>query len=452
MSVREKYPLNHEVVDEDKKYIAKAQKTPYFPLAIKEGNGALIYDYDGNEYIDFLSSASSANTGHGDKEIAEAVKNQMEKMSQYTIAYMYCKEAVDLAKKLVGITPGDFEKKVLFSNCGSESNDGAIKLARAYTGRSKIISFFESYHGATYGALSMTQIAVFLHKGIGPLLPEFYQFNYPLCYRCKYGKDCDNCSLECLDEVKYAFNTYISSDEVAAIFLEPITGDSGIHVPPIKYVKALAQLCKEHGILLAVDEIQQGLGRTGKWFSIEHFGVEPDLITMGKSLGAGLPMGAIIGRAEIMDSIDGLGHVFSLAGNSACSVAALKNIEIIERENLLARSTELGEYFVEKLTAMKDKYDIIGNIRGKGLSIGVDLVKSRETKEKNGIAAAKICNRCIENGLVQIFISGSTLRIQPPLVITKEQIDKGLAILEESIQAFMDGKISDEVLLVTKGW
>lgn len=444
--------MSKEVADLESKYIARTQKVPYYPLAIKEGTDAIIRDYDGNEYIDFLSSASSANVGHGNREIAEAVRNQMEKISQYTLAYFYCNEPVQLAKKLVEITPGDFEKKVLFTNCGSESNDGAIKIARAYTGRSKIISFFEGYYGSTYGALSLSAISLNMRKKIGGLLPDVYHFNYPTCVRCKYGKNEQDCSLECLKEIEYAFDHYLPSEEVAAVFFEPIAGDAGLIVPPVKYVQALHNLCKEHGILFVVDEVQQGFGRTGKWFGIEHFGVTPDMITTGKSIGAGFPMGAIIGKSEIMDSLESPGHLFTMAGNATVSSASLKMIEIIEREKLVERSAELGKYMIDKLNAMKERYDIIGDVRGLGLSIAVDLVKDIKTMEKNYEAAVKISYRCIEKGLLLIFVGQSSLRIQPPLVITKEQIDKAIDIIEDSIKEYISGKIDDSVFEVVKGW
>lgn len=443
---------SEQIANNEKKYIAKGQKIPYYPVAIKEGEGALVRDYDGKEYIDFLSSASSANIGHGNKEIAEAVKEQMENISQYTIVYFYCKEPIELAKKLIEIAPGNSKKKVMYSTTGSASNDGAIKLARAYTGRSKIISFCEAYHGSSYGALSLSPISLNMRRKIGPLLPEFYHFNYPICQRCKYGKNKENCSLECLKEIEYAFSHYLPPEEVAAVFFEPIAGDAGLIVPPKKYVKALYELCQNHGILFVVDEIQQGLGRTGKWFSIEHFDIEPDLITMGKSIGAGLPLGVIIGKEEIMDSLDSPGHIFSMTGNSAVCKAALKMLEIHEREDLNKKSEQMGQYMIGRFNKMKEKYDVIGDVRGLGMSIAVDLVKDRDTMEKNYEAAAKVCFRCIEKGLILIFVGQSALRIQPPLVITKEQVDKALNIIEESIQEYLNGEIDDSVFDVIQGW
>lgn len=443
---------NEQIEDLECKFISRTQKVSYYPLAVKEGMGAIIRDYDGKEYIDFLSSASSANIGHGNKEIAEVVKMQMEKIAQYTLAYFCCNEPIQLAKKLTEITPGDFDKKVLFTNSGSASNDGAIKLSRSFTGRSKIISFIEGYYGSTYGALSLSAISLNMRKKIGGLLPDIFHFNYPICLRCKYGKTEQNCSLECLKEIEYAFDHYLPAEEVAAIFFEPIAGDAGLIVPPIKYVQALYKLCQKYDILFVVDEIQQGLGRAGKWFAIEHFGVVPDMITMGKSLGAGLPMGAIIGRSEIMDSLDTPAHIFTMAGNATICKAALKMIEIMERDKLVEKSTEMGKYIMDKLNEIKEKYDIIGQVRGLGLSMAIDLVKDIKTMEKNYEAAVKICHRCFEKGLLLIFVGRSSLRIQPPLVITKEQADKALEIIEDSIKDYISGKIDDSVYKVVKGW
>lgn len=444
--------LNEAVVLNEKKYIAKAQKMPYFPIAFKWGEGALLYDYNDKEYIDFLSSASSANIGHGNKEIAQAVKEQMEELSQYTMAYFYCNAPAKLAEKLVTILPGSSNKKVMFSCTGSAAIDSAIKIARAYTGKNKIISFCESYHGSTYGALSISAISTNMRRKIGPLLSDVYHFNYPDCLRCKYSRQENDCDMECLKEIEYAFNYYLPSEEVAAIFFEPIAGDAGLIVPPKKYVKALYELCKANDILLVLDEIQQAIGRTGKWLCIEHFDIEPDLIVMGKSLGAGLPLGVVVGRTEILDSLEEPGHLFTMGGNSTVCIASLKMLEIIERDGLIEKAAELGEYLKAKLLELKSKYEIIGDVRGLGMSIAVDLVTDRKTMNKNYNAAAKICNRCIEKGLILIFVGKSALRVQPPLVITKEQIDKAIGIIEESINEYLDGKIGDEVFAVTRGW
>ena len=248
-----------------------------------------------------------------------------------------------------------------------------------------------------------------------------------------------------MNEIENAFNLYLLPEEVAAVFFEPIAGDAGIIVPPEKYVKGLYKLCKDNGILFVVDEIQQGFGRTGKWFSIENFHVDPDLIVLGKSCGAGLPLGMVIGRSDIMESLEAPAHAFTLAGDTTVCVASLKMIEIFERDNIVEESRIKGDYLKGKLNLLKEKYpEIIKDVRGLGLSIGVDLL-DRET-------TTKICYQCIKKGLLVISLGGKTLRIQPPLVITYEQLDKSIEILEESILDFINDKISDEAFEFVRGW
>ena len=436
---------NKDICEREKKVLSSIQKLPYCPIAIKSGKGALLYDCDGNEYIDFLSSASSANIGHGNKEITQAVKNQMDKITQYTIAYFTCEPPVILAEKIINLAPGDNNKKILYSTNGSESIDAAIKLSKGYTGRNKIISFHGAYHGSTYGSLSISAISLNMRKKIGSLLPDIYHFNYPICIKCPYCKKESECKLECLEEIKSAFRMYLPADEVAAVFFEPVAGDSGIIVPPKRYVENLYKLCKENNILFVVDEIQQSLGRCGYWFSIEHFNIEPDLIVMGKSLGGGLPLGIVIGKSEIMECLNAPAHAFTLSGNATVCVAALKMIEIFERDNIIQQTKEKGSYLMNKLIYLKNKHpNIIRDIRGLGLSIGVDLPDKLATK--------KICYQCIKNGLLLISLGENTLRIQPPLIITEAQLDKSIEILENSINDFIRGKISDDAYIFINGW
>ena len=375
----------------------------------------------------------------------------MKNIAQYASAYFQMKEPMDLAEKLTSII-GRPNLQVSYSTTGSEAIDNAIKVARAYTGRSKIISFTESYHGSTYGSISISALSLNMRRKIGPLLPDVFHINYPDMLRGKYGKDEDKAIESYLDELRYAFDHYLPPEEVAAVFIEPIAGDMGLVVPPKKYVQELVKICKEHGILFVVDEIQQGFCRTGKWFSYEYFDVEPDLIVCGKSLGGGLPLGAIIGPKEIMDSLDAPAHLFTMSGNSTVCTASLKTIEILERENMNEQVIQKGEYLQNKLRELMKKYDIIGEVRGLGLSIGVDLVKNRETMEKNYDAALKISYRSIETGLLMIFVGQNSLRIQPPLVITNEQIDKAVDILDHAFDDYVNGRIGDEVFKFAKGW
>ena len=433
---------NDAIQAKSDKSIAVTQQIAYAPIAFESGCGALLFDHDGKKYIDFLSSACSANLGHGNKEIAEAVKEQMDKITQYTFAYFNTLPPILLAEKLAKLAPGKDDKKVLFSATGSAGIDSAIKLARAYTGRTKVISMIGAYHGSTYGSISLSALSLNMRKNIGPLLPEMYHFKYP---------DKNTPWKDCIADMELAFSTYLPADEVAAIFIEPIAGDQGLIIPPTEWVQALRDICDKHGILLVSDEIQLGLCRTGKWFCIENYGVEADLYVMGKSVGGGLPLGAVVGRTEIMDSLEAPAHLFTLAGNATVCAAALKNIEILERMNANKVSVEKGKYLTDKFEQLKKKYNFIGEIRPMGLSMGVDIIDP-ETGEKNPNATAKICYEAFKRGLVLIFLNKSTLRVQPPLVIEYEQMDEDIEILDSVMKDYSEGKISDSILDEIKGW
>lgn len=441
-----------EVVKEDSSIIARCCRIPYYPLVVKKGHGTVIEDLDGNEYIDFFSSAAAINVGHSHPKVVKAIQDQSDELIHYTIAYMYHEPAVKLAKRLVEITPGQSGKRVMFGLSGSDANDGMIKAARAYTGRSKIISFEHSYHGSTYGSLSMSAISLNMRKKIGPLLPEVYHFQYPECYRCAYKRKPQSCSLECLSAMENAFRHYLPPEEVAAVIIEPMAGDAGLLLPPGKYLRRLYDICRTNGILFTVDEVQQGFGRTGKWFSIENFDIEPDMLAVAKSIASGMPLSAVVGKEEILQELEPVAHAFTTAANPVSCRAALATIEVIEDEKLMSRAKATGEYIKKRFKKMKVKYEIIGDIRGIGLSIGVDLVVNRYTKDKNHEAAVKICYRCWQKGLILMFFAGSVLRIQPPLVIAREQVDRGLDIIEETIKEYVAGKISDDMLSTVKGW
>ena len=450
--MEKKFTESLKIVKQDKEVVSPASRIPYYPFVMKRGEGATVEDIDGNRYIDFLSSAATLNTGHCHPKIVEAIKNQTEQFIFYTPAYMYHKPLVDLAQKLIKITPGNFPKKVSFGLSGSDANDGVIKLARAYTGRPKIISFIRSYHGSTYGAISLSAISLNMVRKIGPLLPEIYHMPFPDAYRNPLGGVPRDAGRDCLNYLRYAFENYLPPDEVAAVIIEPIQGDAGIVVPLKDYMQQLFALCKENGILFISEEVQTGFGRTGKWFGIEHFGIEPDLIIVGKALASGLPLSALIGRAEIMDSLEAPAHLFTTAGNPVCCAAALATISVIKEEKLVERSKEMGDYIKARFNELKKEHELIGDVRGKGLLIGVDLVTDRGTKQRAEKETAKICWCCWEKGLILTFFSKSVLRIAPPLMITKKEVDLALDIIEESIKDVEEGKISDQVLKKICGW
>lgn len=439
------------ILQRQDEYVPKSARIPYVPISFVRGKGAKLYDCDGNEYIDFLASASSANIGHGNEEIAQAVYGQMMDLSQYISAYFPSGPMIDLAEKVSHMT-GRPDMMVSFSCTGSASIDGAIKYARGYTGRPKIVSFSESYHGSTYGAISVSKLTNSMRRKIGPLLPECETFHYPTCLRCQYHQKPETCKLDCLEQIRYAFRHYLPADEVAAFLVEPIAGDAGLIVPPARFFQDLAALCRENGILLISDEINQGVGRTGRMFAMDNFGVECDLYVLGKSLGGGLPLGAVVGRREVMESLGSPAHAFTMSGNASCCTASLKMLEIMERENIFEESYQKGLYLRERFLKMQEEFPVIGEVRGIGLNIGVDLVTDRETMEKNYPAAAKISYYCMKHGLLLTFVGQSTLRVQPPLVITREELDRATEIIHAALVAYTAGELSDSILGEIQGW
>ncbi len=443
--------ISEQIVERETRYLARAQKIPYTPVAFERGRGALLYDFEGREYIDFLSSASSANVGHGNLEIARAAADQMARLAQYCMAYFPARQASELAEYLVRLS-GRPDFQVAYSTCGSASIDGAINYARAFTQRPGIISHAQSYHGSSCGALAVSGLVAPVARAAGCASPEFHHINYPHCLRCPAGKRESDCRLECLRELDRLFEGACPPDRAAAVLMEPIAGDAGIVVPPRRYVETLAERCRAHGILLVSDEIQQGLGRAGKFLAMDHFGVECDLYALGKSLGGGLPMGALLGRRAILQTLDAPGHIFTHSGNATVCAAARAMLEILERDRLCEASLEKGAYLKGRLEALMARHEVIGEVRGIGLSLGVELVTSRETLERNRAAAAKISHYCLQHGLLLAFFGQNTLRVQPPLVITRDQMDRAVSILAEALAAYEQGRIPDAVLDQVKGW
>ena len=440
-----------DLIKEDEQYFAKSGRIKYYPLAIDHGYGATLVDVDGKEYIDLLASASSQNVGHAPKKVTEAIKKQVDKFVHYTPAYMYHEPLIRLSKKLCDISPGDYEKRVTYGLSGSDANDGIIKFARAYTGRPYIISFTNAYHGSTFGSLSMSAISLNMRKKYGPLLNGFYHIPFPDNYRGLFEQPNANTVDEYLAPLKEMFDKYVPADEVACIVLETIQGDGGLLEPVPGYFEALEGICREHGILIAVDDIQQGLGRTGKWSSVEHFNFTPDLITFGKSLAGGLPMSAIVGRKEIMETLEAPAHLFTTGANPVSCEAALATLEMIEEEQLLEASLEKGKYVRQTMDRWVTDYECIGDVRGKGLSIGIDVVSDPIQKTRDPEAALKICNYCFDKGVVIIAVAGNVLRFQPPLVISYDQLDYALSTLEKAIQALNRGDL-DQYEIEGQGW
>lgn len=434
------------VVQRDKKVIAPCSHLSYFPLAVARGEGAVLTDVDGNEFIDFLSSASSLNLGSCDPVINGAIREQLENYTQYIFAYSYSEQTVAYAERLVSAFPGGVPAKVCFGNCGSDANDAAVKFARAYTGRSGIITFLNGYHGATYGSASLTACTTRMREKMGPFLPECYAFPF-------FGTDQPDEVVEaqCVAQIETAFASWLPANEVAAVIIEPVQGDGGLLPAHPIFMKKLHQLCRDNGILFISEEVQQGFWRTGKMFAIEHYGIVPDGVIMGKSVGASLSLGAFMGRAEIMDCLEAPAHAFTLAGNAiacAAGIAAFDHYQTPEFQALLKNNIALLEKLAEDL---KNKHgDIIAFTRSLGFSMGVGVRKPDGTPDLDGVF--KILFHCYELGLVIISVAGNILRIQPPLNIEPALLEKGFGIIDRSMEDFKAGRISDDVLRYKAGW
>ncbi len=442
---------NQALIVKDSKCIAMCTRAPYFPIVAAKAKGVMVTDVEGKSYIDMISSACALNTGYNHDLVLRAVAEQMNSFIHFSNDYFYTSPQITLAEELIKITPGSFDKKVIFGFAGSDAIDSAIKIARAYTGRSKIISFVGSYHGSTYGAISISAIDLNMKRKIGPLLPEVCHLDFPNISEIKDDETEETFSNRKFADFKMAFDVYIPPEEVAAIFIEPIAGDLGLIAFPKTFIKLLREFCDTHGIFLVVDEIQQGFGRTGKWFSIEHFDIIPDLVVMGKAMASGFPMSAVVGKSEYLDSIAMPGQLFTLQGNAVCASAALATIEIIRNENLLARAEAVGSFIQKRFKDIAKKVKSIRKIRGLGLSIGVEVWDETGAIHASDIVK-KICYRCYEKGLIMIYLGGNTLRVQPPLIISDSEITSAMDTIESVFIEYERGDIADSILEKIQGW
>jgi len=377
--------------------------------------------------------------GHRNPEIMKTVKNQLDKFLHLCFHVTPYEPYVRLCEKLATIAPGEFEKKVVLVNSGAEAVENAVKVARYYSKKPIIMTFEYAFHGRTRLTMSLTGSVYPYKHGFGPLDPAIHRTPYAYCYRCSFGLEYPSCNMRCVEYIRDTFGVHLSPDEVAAMIVEPIQGEGGFIVPPKEFLQGLRKICDENGILMIADEVQSGVGRTGKMFAVEHFNVIPDIITMAKSLGGGLPLAATIGRADIMEHVHvgGLGGTFG--GNPLSCVAGLSTIEIVEK--LLDNVKKLGDLLMGRLKEMYDKYEIIGDVRGMGLMVGVELVKDRKTKEPAKEERNRILNECHKNGLIIIGAGAykNVIRFLPPLNISEELLNKGLDIFEMCCKKVVKG-------------
>ncbi|MGD8543517.1 MAG: acetyl ornithine aminotransferase family protein [Candidatus Bathyarchaeota archaeon] len=426
-----------KIVDLHNQVIMTTTMVPY-PLVASEAQGALVKDVDGNVYLDFSSAVAVVNVGHNHPEVVKAVKTQAEKLIHFAGNDYYNPLQAQLAQELVNITPGKFGKKVFFSNSGAESVECAFKLARWHMKKPNMISFFGAFHGRTFGALSLSACKGLHKKFFSPLVPSIVHVPYAYCYRCPFKLSYPNCGVWCASYIDEVLLHLYSSEDIAGLIVEPIQGEAGYVVPPKEFLPKLKKICDENGFLLLVDEVQTGFGRTGKMFVCEHTKTQPDIICLSKALAAGLPMGATVAKSEVADWEEG-SHSNTFGGNMLACAASLANIQVIKKEKLAEKAVSIGEHALNRLNEMKEKSEIIGDVRGKGLMIGVEFVKDKQTKEKAVKEAEKITIEAFKKGLVLLPVGVNCIRIAPPLNIPLEQLDKGLDILFDAIKTVEKG-------------
>lgn len=417
-------PKAARLIATDEQYTSPSY-TRVYPLAVERGYGAVIEDVDGNRFLDFTAGIAVCATGHCHPRVVNAIQQQAAKLLHMSGTDFYYAPQGELAKKLAELAPGSGNKRVFFTNSGAESVEAAFKLARYHTGRQHMIAFFGAFHGRTLGALSLTGSKVVQRRGFAPLIPMVSHVDYPNGYRSAE-------SLESLNQLEDLFKRTVAPQEVAAIIVEPIQGEGGYIVPPPEFHGELRKLCDKHGILLVADEVQSGMGRTGKMFAMEHWGVMPDIICLAKGIASGMPLGAIIAREGIMDWGPG-SHASTFGGNPISCVAALETIKLLEEE-LMENARAVGQHLQGRLNELMGRHQIIGDVRGLGLMVGVELVRDRATKEAASTERDEIVQACFRRGLLMLGCGASTLRFCPPLVVTREQCDVAVGIIDDVLR------------------
>jgi len=405
------------------------------PVCAAKAEGAWIEDLDGNRYIDFAGGIGCINSGHRAPRVEKALREQLDKFLHLCFGVTPYESYVALAEKLNALAPISGPKKTMFINSGAEAVENAVKIARAYTKRPAVIAFEDAFHGRTLLTMSLTSKVVPYKAGFAPFAPEVYRVPYAYCYRCAYSKTYPSCETYCARHLEDTFRRVVDPNTVAAIIAEPVLGEGGFVIPPKEFFPILREICDKYGIVLISDEVQSGIGRTGRWFAIEHFGVEPDLITTAKSLGGGMPIAGVTGRAEIMDAPNpgGLGSTF--AGNPMSCVGALAALETIEKDGLLERSTAIGKRFVDRVNGWKQKTGVIGEVRALGGMCAFELVKDPATREPATTETKELAKYAYEHGVITITAGtlGNVMRILVPLVVTDEQFDEAMNVLEAGL-------------------
>jgi 4-aminobutyrate aminotransferase/(S)-3-amino-2-methylpropionate transaminase len=405
------------------------------PVFVAKADGAVVEDVDGNRLIDFAGGIGCLNTGHRAPVVVDAIRRQLDRFLHTSFNVLPYESYIAVCEKLNALVPGKGPKKTILVNTGAEAVENAIKIARCYTKRSAIISFEDAFHGRTYMAMAATSKTHPYKAGFEPFPAEVYRIPYAYCFRCSYSMSYPSCDVYCARHIEDTFKRVVAAESVAAVIVEPILGEGGFVTPPAEFYPTLSAICREHGIVLIADEVQTGFARAGAMFACERLGLDPDLVTMAKSLTGGLPMGAVTGRAEIMDApgVGQLGGTFG--GNPAACEAALAVLDVIEKENLCARANELGERFRKRAAKWQARWELVGDVRGMGAMQALELVRSKATRAPADTETTRVSQYCYEHGLVTITAGSysNVIRLLVPLVITDAQMGEGMDVLEAAL-------------------
>jgi len=429
-------PRAAELIARDRARVSTSYTRDY-PFVMAKGEGAVVHDVDGNVFLDCAAGIAVTGTGHAHPEVIKAIVGQAQKYLHMSGTDFYYEPQVQLAEEMARIVPvggGSGDVRSFFSNSGTEANEAALKLARYATKRFNLIAFLGSFHGRTLGSLALTSSKFVQRRGFGPMMPGVFHTPYANCYRCPVGARPESCAAECLDYLEDQVLIHlVSPDEVAAVIVEPIQGEGGYVVPPVEFHTRLRELTARHGILLIADEVQSGMGRTGRMFACEHFGLDADVVTVAKGIASGLPLGVTSSRAELMTWPPGA-HASTFGGNPVSCASALATIELL-KTGLVRNAEVVGEYLFGRLRALMDKHAIIGEVRGKGLMIGVELVRDRTTKERATTERDRVVQEMFTRGVLLLGAGRNAVRFAPPLVLTRDQADIAVTVFDQALAA-----------------
>lgn len=428
-------PNAKRVLEGDEKFISPSYTRSY-PMVAKSGRGIVVTDVDGNEFFDFSAGIAVTSTGHCHPDVVAAIQKQAGELIHMSGTDFYYESMVQLAQRLSKIAPMKGPHRIYYGNSGAEAVECALKLARYHTKRQNVIAFFGAFHGRTMGALSLTASKPQQRRRFSPLVPGVTHIRYPDVYRGSTAgeQEAEKFALGCARFIEEKlFKTTLAAEEVAAIFVEPVQGEGGYVVAPTVFMQELRKICDRHGIMLVVDEVQSGIGRTGKWFAVEHTGVEPDMVCMAKGIASGMPLGVTMTKAEVMDWIPG-SHASTFGGNPVCIAAALATLDVIEKEHLIENSAQVGAHMLKRMADWPSKLKLVGDVRGRGLMIGVEIVNDKASKEYGAAERDRIVEMAFERGVLFLGCGPSTVRICPPLVVTRDEADVAVDVLEECIR------------------